>query len=544
MGLRGPGAKPVKKRAATTPRTKNRAGWQQPGLSRIERVIRFVNALPVTSGTFAGRKFKLRPWQREIVEGIYRTVKGRRVVREAVITMPRKNGKTGLTAALALCHLCGPEAVARGQVYSAAAQRNQAALLYEEMKAIIEKVSWLKDRIIVRDFTKQLEDVETGSVYFALSAEAKTKHGFNVSCWIYDELAQAKDRMLYDVLSTSTGARDEPLGIVISTQSSNSRHIMSERVDYALKVRDGIIADPSFFPCIYIAPEEADPWDEATWHACNPALGDFRSLQEMRDFAAKARRIPAQETAFRNFYLNQRFAPAELRYIPRADWDACAIQSQEEIDALPELLKGRPCYGGLDLSNKNDLTAFVLVFPFDDYRIVLPMFWTREEGIEEAGSRDGAPYALWARQGHLLTTPGRVIDYQFVAKALADECAPYDLKMVACDPWQWEKFNQALIDMGADHIPLAKHGQGFKDMDPAVRVLEDIALKWELRHNRNPVMTWCLDNVRVALDAAGNRKFDKVKSTGRIDGIQALAMAMNLAESKQAEEPSFQMLFV
>lgn len=542
MGLRGPGAKPVHKNSSKSRGSK--PAWQKSGLSRIERIVRFIEALPVTSGKFAGKKFKLRPWQHEIIEGIYHTVNGRRIVREALLTMPRKNGKTGLTAALTLCHLCGPEAVPRGQVYSAAAERKQSGLLYEEMKAMIELVPWLSKRIIVRDFTKQLEDVETGSVYFALSADAKSKHGFNTSCWIYDELAQAKNRKLYDVLSTSTGAREEPLGIVISTQSSDPKHIMSERVDYAMKVRDGLITDPSFYACIYTAPEAADPWDEKTWFACNPALDDFRSLQEMRDFSVKAQRIPEQETAFRLFYLNQRFSPAELRYIPRPDWDACGIKSQAEIDSLPDLLKGRPCYGGLDLSEKNDLTALALVFPFDEHVIALSFFWTRQDGIEDRGLRDRAPYALWARQKHLYVTPGKVIDYEFVAKEIADRTAAYDLKAVACDPWQLEKFNQALMNVGADQIRLFKHGQGFKDLDPAVRALEDLALKWSLQHTNNPVLTWCMDNVRIIGDAAGNRKFDKQRSTGRIDGVVALAMAVNLAGSQAVKSPEYHMHFV
>jgi phage terminase large subunit-like protein len=538
MGLRGINAKPLSIRKRS-----GKPAWMKAGLGRLERIVCFVEALPVTSGALAGKKFKLRSWQHEILKGMYRTVNGKRVVREVLITMPRKNGKTGLIAALTLCHLCGPEAVPRGQVYSAAAERKQAALLFDEMKAIIAQVPWLERRCNVRDFTKDIEDIETGSKYIALSADAKSKHGFSASFWVYDELAQAHDRKLYDVLSTSTGARREPLGIVISTQSSDPKHIMSERVDYARQVRDGVIEDPSFYGCIYTAPDDADPWDERTWHACNPALGDFRSLQEMRDYAVKAQRIPEQETAFRLFYLNQRFSPAELRYIPRPDWDACGIKSQAEVDALAELLKGRPCYGGLDLSEKNDLTAFVLAFPFDEHVVALPFFWTRQDGIDDRGAKDRAAYALWARQGHLRTTPGKVIDYEYVASAIAELTAPYELKAVACDPWQIDKFNQALSDVGAHQIQLFKHGQGFKDLDPAVRTLEDLALAWRLQHPNNPVLTWCMDNVRLLRDAAGNRKFDKKNSTGRIDGVVALAMALNLAASQNVA-PDYQMLFV
>lgn len=530
MGLRGPNAKPVRK--STTPKVKRLLAWQQPGLSRVERVVKFIQSLPVTSGTLAGKKFRLRPWQLKIIEGIYREENGRRVVRTALLTIPRKNGKTGLTAALALCHFCGPEAVPRGQVYSAAAERNQAGLLYEEMKAIITRVPWLAKRIIVRDFTKKLEDVETGSVYFALSAEATTKHGFNTSCWIYDELAQATDRRLHDVLATSTGARSEPLGIVISTQSPDPNHIMSELVDYGIQIRDGLIEDPSFYAAIYTAPMDADPWSEETWHACNPALGDFRSIEEMRDYATQAQRVPTREATFRLLYLNQRIND-HARFIPQPDWDACG--EKPHMFDVPSL-KGRACYGALDLSStgKNDLTALVLLFEVDEMLKTLPFFWAADGGLEEAEKRDRAPYRLWAEQGHLLTTPGRILDYGFIARKLGELTTTYDLKVLAVDPWNHERLVKELDDIGVDLV-LQKHGQGIKDMTPAVSALEDVVLSRQLRHNQNPVLTWCMDNISVLHDSSGNRKFDKRKSTGRIDGAQALAMVAGLNASFKGE---------
>ncbi|TAN52557.1 MAG: terminase large subunit, partial [Rhodospirillales bacterium] len=307
MGLRGPGAKPVRKPDQEPKARRKPLAWKRRGLSRPDRVIAFVEELKITSGRSAGKPFKLRDWQKAIIQEIYgpRDCEGRRIVRTALITMPRKNGKTGLTAALALCHLFGPEAEARGQVYSAAADRNQAAILYREMKAMIEVAPELGERAIIRDFTKSIEDAETGTVYLALSAEARSKHGFSASCIIYDELAQAPNRELYDVLTTSTGARDEPLTIVISTQTNDPHHVMTELVEYGRRVRDGVIDDPTFHATIFEAPANADPWDEATWYGCNPALGDFRSLEEMRTYAAQARRIPAREATFRNLYLNQ-----------------------------------------------------------------------------------------------------------------------------------------------------------------------------------------------------------------------------------------------
>ncbi len=340
MGQRGPGAAKLQT-AARKPRRKT-LPWRKRALSRPGRVVAFLEFLPVTAGPLAGTKLRVRDWQREIIEGIYGPAAddGRRTVRTALLTTPRKNGKTQLAAGLALCHLLGPEAEQRGQVYSAAADREQAALIFNEMVAMILKTPELAARVNIKQFNRRIEDLETGSLYAALSADARKAHGLNTSFFVYDELAQARDRNLYDSLNTSVGGRAEPLGIVISTQSPDARHVMSELVDYAEQVRDGLVDDPSFFPCVYAAPEDADPWSEETWHACNPALGDFRSLEEMRVTAARAQRIPALETSFRNLYLNQR-VEADERFIAAADWHAC----DAPVDAAA--LAGRACWGGL-----------------------------------------------------------------------------------------------------------------------------------------------------------------------------------------------------
>lgn len=517
MGLRGPGAKPVKQKRT---RRKSAGVSTGAGLSRVDRVIQFIESLPITSGLLAGQKFTIRPWQRSILEGIYRTDEsGRRVVRQALITMPRKNGKTGLTAALALCHLCGPEAEQRGQVYSAAADRNQAALIYNEMKAIIQAVPELEERIIVRDFTKHLEDTVTGSIYMALSADAKTKHGFSASCIIYDEIAQAPDRKLYDVLMTSTGGRAEPLAIVISTQSSDPHSIMSELVDYGVQVRDGILEDPTFYPVIYTAPEDADPWDEKTWFACNPALGDFRSLEEMRSAALQAQRIPAREQAFRLLYLNQRVS-TDSRFINKADWDACA--GEVEVEAL----RGRPCYGGLDLSSTTDLTALVLYFP-EDGGAVLPFFWAPADRLQEREHTDKVPYPLWAKEGLLEAPAGRAINRLAIIHRLAELASMFDIKGIAYDRWRLEDLKKLLSDEGIS-IPLTAWGQGYQDMGPAVDVLESAILNRTIQHPKHPILTWNVSNAVVEMDPAGSRKVTKEKSIERVDGLVALVMAVGL----------------
>lgn len=536
MGQRGRNAKPMAfSRGSILEGEK--ASWEDPKYkTRLERTIAFIEACPISSGKFAGTEFRLRPFQTEIIQGLHlEDENGRRIVREAVISLPRKNGKTGLIATVALCHLCGPQAIERGMIRSAASARHQAAFLFNEMVAIVERTPWLRDRIMIRRFTKELEDVKTGSIYQALSAEATSEHGANVSCWIYDELAQAQNRQLYDVLSTSTGGREEPLGIVISTQSDDPRHIMSELYDEGERWIHAPEDErsPSFYAYIRSAPQDADVWNEQTWFECNPALNDFRSLEELRDFSKKAKRSPSKETAFRLLYMNQRFSPAEKRIFPREEWIAGRVP-REEWPELVQSLEGRECYGGLDLSSRNDLTAMVLVFPVGEDLIVLPHFWTRENGLRERESQDRATYRLWADQGHLHLTPGEVIDYTFIATELAELATKYEIKAVAADPWSLLKFEQAMQSIGADHIPIFKHGQSWKDMSPAIATLEDLVLKRQIKHNANPVMDWCIDNARAVMDAAGNRRFDKVKSTGRIDGIVALAMAANTCDDQAA----------
>jgi len=500
-------------------------------MGRADRVIRFIENLTTTAGPEAGKPFRVRDWQKAIIRDIYDPADeaGMRTRRTALITMPRKQGKTELAAALALYHLLADGEI-NGQVYSAAAERQQAAQVFNAAKAMINADPELASLVNVIETQKRIVHYRSGSFYQAISADARSKHGFNASAVIYDELAQAKNRELFDVLTTSTGARAQPLTIVISTQSSDPNSVMSELVEYGRKVLSGVIEDPSFSATIYAAPMDADPWDEQVWHACNPALGDFRSLDEMRTFAARAKRIPSLESAFRNLYLNQP-VDADQRFLASADWDACA--------APPDLdhLEGRPCYGGLDLSSTQDLTALVLIFPdasdppaFD----VVCHFWTAGDTIRERGDRDRVPYATWRDQGLIEATPGRAIDKRFVVHRLADIMQRYEVLGIAFDRWRAAELKKELADEGLEDVPLVDWGQGFKDMAPAVDALETAVLNGRLRHGGNPVLRWCVANAVIEMDPAGSRKLAKQRSTGRIDGLVALTMAIGLAVRAEA----------
>lgn len=521
MAVRGIGAKPLSERGKVAQRRVK--PWEEPGLTRPERVIAFLEDLPITAGKLAGTTMKMRPWQRDFIEAVYaEDGEGRRPVRTAVLSMARKNGKTQLAAGLGLCHLCGPEAEPRGEVYSAALTRDQAAKLFQEMCAILAAHPELDDRCNIIRFNKQIEVLTgdgMGSIYAALSADAGSKMGLSPSFIVYDELGSAPNRDLFDALDTATGARDNPLMVCISTQAAADHHVFSELIDYGERVNSGDIDDPSFHLTLYAVPQDADPWSRDAWIAANPALADFRSLDDVERQAAQARLVPSKESAFRNLILNQRVS-AVSRFIHKAEWDRC--------NAPPDLtaLAGRECYGGLDLSGSRDLTAFVLAFPAEGRSFdIVCHFFMPEANIAERSNEDRVPYDLWAKQGHITLIPGSTIDPSYVAMVLANAAQKYALKTVAYDRWRIEDLKRELGLFGGN-VPLEPFGQGFKDMSPAVDMLERCVAEQLLRHGGNPVLNMCAANAVITRDPAGSRKLDKSKATGRIDGLVALAMAL------------------
>jgi phage terminase large subunit-like protein len=530
MALRGVGAKPLSERGKVDARPV--LPWDEPGLTRAERVIAFCEDLPITAGKLAGTKMGLREWQRAYIRAVYaEDAAGMRPIRTAVLTMGRKNGKTQLAAALALCHLLGPEAEPRGEVYSCALTRDQAAKLFAEMAAILQSHEELDDRCNIVRFTKQIEvlsGVGAGSIYSALSADAGSKLGLSPSFVVYDELGSAPNRALFDAMDTATGARENPLMMVISTQAAADHAVMSELVDYGLRVQAGDVADPSFHLTLYAAPNDADPWHPDTWRMANPAIGDFRSYDDVKRQADQAKLVPSKEAAFRNLILNQRVS-AVSRFIHKAEWDACA----DPVDLAA--LDGRECYAGLDLGATRDLTAFIMVFPDDAGRLdVVCRFFMPEANIEDRSNEDRVPYDVWAKQGLITLIPGATIDPGFVADVLANAATRYDLKALAYDRWRIEDLKRELGLIGAA-LPLVAHGQGFKEMSPAVDALERHVAEKLIRHGGNPVLNMCAANAVVTRDPAGGRKLDKAKAAGRIDGLVALAMALSVSKRHEPE---------
>lgn len=521
MGLRGPGAKPKRKDGMLSVPARE-LPWEAPDLTRVERLVAFMEFLPITKGILAGQTMKLLPEQIEFIDAVYGNVddEGRRKVRLAIRSEPRGGGKTGFLAGLCLAHLLGPESEQRGECYSAAIDKQQAGLLYREMEAIISEVPEFEERTNCQRFHKRIEVLSgtgKGSLYESLSADVRRGHGLAPSFWVYDEFAQAKTDELLHNLQTAQGKRKESLGVVISTQAANDQHPLSILIDDAMRGDD-----PSVFCQLICAPDDCDPFDEEVWKACNPAWGIFLDETEFRAQAERAQRIASFLPRFMNLRLNMR-VEAEERFIRQAEWDACG----GEIDIAS--LKGRPCFGGLDLGSTRDLSCLTLVFPGDDGAFdVLPFFFVPGDNLLAREDVDRVPYWTWNRKGLIESCPGAAMDYAFIVHRLGELAATYDIQGVAFDRWRIEDFRRQLSEEGID-VPLVDFGQGYKDMAPAIDWLETLLIQKRIRHGGHPVMRWNASNAVVTRDPAGNRKLDKERSREKIDGLVSMCMALAMA---------------
>jgi len=490
-------------------------------MTRGEEAIQWIEShCCIPEGKFVGKPVRLRDWQKDIIREIYDSP-----TRRAIVSFGRKNAKTTLSAFLLLLHLCGPESRPNSQLFSAAQSRDQAAILFSLAAKVVRMSPDLRDWIVVRDTAKQLYCEERGTLYRALSAEASTAYGLSPVFVVHDELGQVKGPRseLYEALETAAGAQESPLSIVISTQAPTDADLLSVLIDDAKSK-----ADPKVKLFLYTADMSLDPFGEEAIRQANPAYGDFLNAEEVRSQAEAARRMPAREAAYRNLVLNQRVNMSNPM-IARAVWEACSGEPDEGAFR-------NDCWIGLDLSARNDLTALVAVARGDDdVWNVRCEFFAPEAGVRERSHRDRVPYDVWAREGFLTLTPGASVDYAVVAQRLAEMCDDMPVREIAFDRWRIDVLKSELTRMGID-LPLVPFGQGFKDMTPAVDALEAALLNEKLRHGNHPVMNMCAANAVATRDPAGNRKVDKAKSTGRIDGIIALAMALGRATSEAPEE--------
>jgi len=492
----------------------------------------------IPEGALVGKRPKLTKEQRKWLEQIYDSP-----TRTFILSMGRKNAKTAFSCFLLQLHLCGPEAKRNNQLYSVAQARDQAAIVFGYAAKSIRLSPELSGYVGIRDSAKEIYCPELGTTYKALSKESSTAYGLSPAFVVHDELGQVRGPQsdLYDAIESAAGAQEQPLSVIISTQAPTDADLLSILIDDALKGGDSMTK-----VALYRADEDDDPFDEATIRKANPHFDIFMNREEVLSQAEKAKRLPSQEASYRNLILNQR-VEARSPFISRSVWDANG--------AIPGDLEGREVWGGLDLSGVHDLTALALVAVDGDHYDVASSFWLPEDGIAEKSKKDRVPYDVWAQQGHLNLSPGKSIEYEWIAYKLREVFDTHDVRALAFDRWGFNHLKPWLIKAGFMEHELERFvefGQGFKDMSPALRSLESALLNERLRHGMHPVLRMCAANAVAQQDPAGNRKLAKDKSSGRIDGMVALAMAVGVLnrheEESQSvspwEDPEFQMATV
>lgn len=486
--------------------------------------VMFIESLCHTKGTWAGKKFELIDWQERIIRDVFGTLKanGYRQFNTAYIEIPKKMGKSELAAAVALLLCCG-DGEERAEVYGCAADRQQATIVFDVAADMVRMCPALNKRIKILASQKRIIYMPTNSFYQVLSAEAYSKHGFNIHGVVFDELHTQPNRKLFDVMTKGSGdARMQPLYFLITTAGTDTHSICFETHQKAKDILEGRKVDSTFYPVIYGADESDDWTDPDVWKKANPSLGITVDIDKVKAACESAKQNPAEENSFRQLRLNQ-WVKQAVRWMPMDKWDRCVFSVDEKS------LQGRVCYGGLDLSSTTDMTSFVLVFPptdDEDKYVILPYFWIPEETLELRVRRDHVPYDVWERQGYLKTTEGNVVHYSFIEHFIESLGEKYNIREIAFDRWGAVQMVQNLENMGFTVVPF---GQGFKDMSPPTKELMKLTLEERIAHGGHPVLRWNMDNIFIRTDPAGNIKADKEKSTEKIDGAIATIMGLDRA---------------
>lgn len=501
--------------------------------AKADRAVTFINNLSHTKGKWAGKRFDLLPWQEQIVRDLFGIVKedGNRQFLTAYIEIPKKNGKSELAAAIAL-YLLYADNEASAEVYGAACDRNQASIVFDVAKQMVQMSRPLEKRSKIMGATKRIVNYSNAGFYQVLSAETGTKHGLNVSGLVFDEIHAQPNRHLYDVLTKGSGdAREQPLFFIITTAGTDRNSICYELHTKALDILNGRKKDTSFYPVVYGLSDEDDWNDEANWLKANPSLGHTIGIDRVREAYQQALDNPAEENVFKQLRLNM-WTSSSVAWIPEH------VYAKGNDPIQYDSLRGRSCYAGLDLSSTSDITAFVLVFPprFEEENyIVLPFFWLPEDTLELRCRRDHVLYDVWERQGYIKTTEGNVVHYGFIEKFIEDLSEIYHIKEIAYDRWNATQMVQNLEGMGLTMVPF---GQGYKDMSPPSKELYKLMMEGKIQHGGHPVLKWMGQNVVMRQDPAGNIKPDKEKSVEKIDGIVALIMGLDRCIRHQTEEGS------
>ena len=491
---------------------------------KADRAVTFIENLCHTKGKWDGEPFWLLPWQEQIVRDIFGIVdeEGHRQFRTAYVEIGKKNGKSELAAAVALYLLYGDREPS-AEVYGAAADRQQASIVFDVAKRMVEKAPALYKRSKLMAATKRIVNFTNAGFYQVLSAEVGTKHGLNVSGLVFDEVHAQPNRKLYDVLTQGSGdAREQPLYFLITTAGTDKESICFELHQKSLDILAGRKIDHTFYPVVYGLTDDDDWHDEKNWYKANPSLGQTIQIERVRDMYNETIDNPALENTFKQLRLNM-WVSSITRFIPEHIYDKGNIP----ID-MNELY-GRDCYAGLDLSSTEDITALVLMFPprdEDEKYIMLPYFWIPEDTIPIRVRRASVPYDVWVQQGYIQATEGNVIHYDHIEHFIEQLGDKFHIREIAFDRWGAVQMSQDLEGLG---FTVAQFGQGYASMSPPTKEFYKLLMEGNIIHGGNPVMRWMSGNVVVDTDPAGNIKCTKARSPEKIDGIVAAIMALDRA---------------
>ncbi|MBW1672152.1 MAG: terminase large subunit [Deltaproteobacteria bacterium] len=492
-----------------------------------ERTIKFIEAVCIIpEGTHVGKPLRLEDFQKKYILDVFRVdrITGRRRVREGILTIGRKNGKTAFMAALVIAALSGPLSARNAEISSIALTRDQAAVIYRYANGYVKMNHRLTDRIKSVDSKKHLIDLEIGSNYTALSADHRSQLGKSPAICFFDEAgAFRQDRELYDAMMTAQGAHSDPLMLILSTEAPSDQDLFAEMVDYCINNPD----DESEYLMRFSVPPEDDPWLEANWYKGNPALGKFLNLDDFRIAAKKAEAMPGARSNFFNLRLNQR-VDAEQSFLSRDVW----LDKLHDREPTFEDLRGLKVAIGIDIAERRDLCGIVFTAYNPEVEgeiIVVPTAFLPKGALAERQEEDKVDYRRWVETGHLLTPSGNSLDFDWVAQWMVKVVDDYDLTVATggVDPWKWPHLQKSLKDAGADtrFSKVEKFIQGYISMSPAVDCLESAVYDDMMWHGNSPVLTWNISNVVITQDAANNRKMDKKRSYQKIDLAVALAMA-------------------
>ena len=498
---------------------------------KADRAVKFIEMLPHTKGEWEGKPFWLLPWQEQIIRDLFGIVKadGFRQFRTAYIEIPKKQGKSELAAAIAL-YLLYADHEPSAEVFSAAADRQQASIVFDVAKRMVEMTPGLQKRSKVMSATKRIVNYSNAGYYQVVSADVGGKHGYSISGLVFDEIHNQPNRKLWDVLTKGSGdARRQALHVAITTAGTDRNSICFELHTKALDILSDRKVDPTFYPVVYSLPMDADWQDEKNWYKVNPSLGYTVPIERMREAYLQSQDNPAEENVFRTLRLCQ-WVGSTVQWIPDHIYDL----GNQPIDK--HALRRRDCYAGLDLSSSGDITALVLMFPprtDDEKYIMLPYFWVPEETIPKRVQQTSVPYDNWVAQGYVQATPGNVIDYAYIQNTIGELSYKYHIREIAFDRWGSNMLVERLSEMGLTVVPF---GQGYKDMSPASRAFYEELMKGNIIHGGNPVMKWMCGNVVIEQDPAGNIKPTKAKSKDKIDGVVAAIMALDRCIRHENEE--------